>query len=94
MHFQITESQAAGSTSIEVKDMDGNVLISYTSDMEFKSIALSSPEMTDGESYTVYANGAEVYTVPITGNMTSISDTGEIMESSGGFVRGGYGRNG
>lgn len=79
LNFQFTDAKAAGIT-IELKDKDGSVLVSCTVDKEFKTIALSSPEMQDGESYTVYADGKEVYTVTLSGNMTSVSDTGESVE--------------
>lgn len=94
LNFQFTETQAAG-TTVELKNEEGAVLISYTASKEFKTIALTSPEMLDGESYTVYTDGNEIYTVTLSGNLTSLSDTGETVDlSENGPGAGGMGGRG
>lgn len=96
LNFQFTEAQAEG-TVIELKDAQGKVIVGHTAAIQFKCIALSSPDMRDGESYTVYANGEEIYTVTLSGSMTSISDTGESVSTAmepGGAGMGGGGRGG
>lgn len=45
-------SQSAG-TGITLTDNDGNTIISYTPELSFDVIILSSPEITSGETYTL-----------------------------------------
>ncbi|MDL2258128.1 carbohydrate-binding domain-containing protein [Eubacteriales bacterium OttesenSCG-928-K08] len=93
LNFQFTNAQEAG-TVIEVMDAKGDVIIKHTADKDFKAVALSSPQMKDGESYTIYANGDEIYTVTLSGTMTSISDTGESVSLGIGPGGGGMGGRG
>lgn len=45
-------SQTAG-TAITLTDADGNTLISYTPELDFSVIILSSPDIVSGETYTL-----------------------------------------
>lgn len=46
-------NQAAG-TKIELKDSNGNVIISYEPELSFAVVILSSPDIVKGETYTIY----------------------------------------
>ena len=50
---------AAGGTEIRLKDKDGNLLLQYTVPCSFSSIAMSCPEMKQGESYTLEIGDTE-----------------------------------
>ena len=50
---------AAGGTEIRLKDEDGNILLQYTVPCSFSSIAMSCPEMKQGESYTLEIGDTE-----------------------------------
>lgn len=47
-----TGNQEAG-TTIELTDEDGNVLLTYSPELSFAVVILSSPDMIQGENYTV-----------------------------------------
>lgn len=51
-----TEEQS----TLELIDSDGNVIISYTPELSYEYIVLSSPEILSGETYTLNVNGEEV----------------------------------
>lgn len=93
LNFQFTDEQPA-KTTIALQDESGNTLVSYTADKAFKTVALSSPELQSGESYTVTADGEAVYTVTLSGNLTSISDTGASVDTAMGPGAGGMGGRG
>ena len=46
------DAQSAG-TSVELADQNGNVLLSYTPELSFGLIILSSPDILSGQSYTL-----------------------------------------
>ncbi len=45
-------SQSAG-TAITLEDKDGNTIISYTPELSFQVVILSSPDVVSGETYTI-----------------------------------------
>ena len=47
-------NQSAG-TTITLTDFDGNTLLSYTPELEFNVVIISSPDIVSGETYNVYA---------------------------------------
>lgn len=51
-------SGSAGQT-VTVKDASGNVILTYTPAKDYRSVVVSSPELKQGESYTVSAGGQE-----------------------------------
>jgi hypothetical protein len=71
-------TNAAAGSEITLKDADGNVLVSYTSPKEYASIVISCPDIKDGETYTITADG----------NDTTVTMDG-LIYGSGGF--GGFG---
>lgn len=46
------DAQSAG-TSVELADQNGNVLLSYTPELSFGLVILSSPDILSGQSYTL-----------------------------------------
>jgi hypothetical protein len=83
---------ATAGSVVTLKDADGNVLLSYTPEKEYTSIVISSPDIKDGESYTITVESAE-------NNGETISETTVTMDGliygSGmngfGGGRGGFG---
>lgn len=77
-----TEKQEAG-TKITVTDSDGNVIYENAeSTQAFEAFLLSSPELKQGETYTV-KTGDQEETVTVEGNIATIGErTGGMM---GGF---------
>ena len=49
---------SAGDT-VEVKGADGNTLVSAVAPKNFTNVTFSTPDITEGETYTVYVNGTE-----------------------------------
>jgi hypothetical protein len=49
--------QAAG-TLIQVRDGDGNMLLTFEPSKQYQSIVFSSPELVGGDSYDVYVGGS------------------------------------
>jgi len=46
-------------SNITLKDSDGNILISYTAEKKYNSVLVSCPEIIDGGTYIVTADGNE-----------------------------------
>lgn len=59
-------SGEAGSV-IEVQDADGSVLVSYTAPKAFTAVVCSTPEVQQGETYTVLVDGVQAASVECTG---------------------------
>ncbi|MEX2805416.1 carbohydrate-binding domain-containing protein [Streptococcus sp. H31] len=45
--------QGSAGSKIRITDSDGNELLAYTATQDFQNILASSPEMADGETYTI-----------------------------------------
>lgn len=45
--------------AVTVKDASGNVILTYTPAKDYRSVVVSSPELKQGETYTVSAGGQE-----------------------------------
>jgi hypothetical protein len=93
------QSSANAGSVVTLKDADGNVLVSYTTVKEYASIVISSPDIKDGETYTVTVESAENSGETI--SETSVTMDGLIYGSGmdgfgggrGGFGGGGFGGN-
>lgn len=81
-----TTTQQAGQT-VEIKNASGTTVASYTAARSFNSIVISTPDMADGETYTIYIDGEETGTVTLSGMLTSVDETGAA--ASGGMMGGG-----
>ena len=51
--FAVSVGNQAGGTKIELTDSKGNVVISYTPELSFAVVILSSPDIVKGETYTI-----------------------------------------
>ena len=76
-------------TEFTVTDKDGNTILSFTDPKTWQGVIFSSPDLKQGETYTVSAGG-ESAEITIDGVITSNSTGG--MGNMGGM--GGHGRNG
>ena len=47
-------------STLELVDSDGNIIITYTPELSYEYIVLSSPEILTGETYTLNVNGTQV----------------------------------
>ena len=47
-------------STFELIDSDGNIIITYTPELSYEYIILSSPEILTGETYTLNVNGTQV----------------------------------
>jgi len=81
MYF--SASQAAG-TEIALKDAGGNVIAAFTPAKQFASVAISSPDMEKGQSYTLYSGGVEVVTFTASDTVTYLNESGVTENRSGG----------
>lgn len=68
-------SKVAGETEIIIKDSSGKTIISYKPEKEFQSVVFSSPDIKDGETYTITA-GSVSETVTTSGISTSNGKSG------------------
>lgn len=52
-------SYAEAGSDITLKNENGNILISYTAEKKYNSVLVSCPDITDGGTYTITADGNE-----------------------------------
>ena len=69
MNFSSAENQGAAllnvgqqsaGTVVKLCDASGKELLTWTADKEFSSLAITCPEMQQGESYTLYCGDSDV----------------------------------
>ncbi|WKY43173.1 carbohydrate-binding domain-containing protein [Eubacteriaceae bacterium ES2] len=68
---------------IELTDASGNVIASYTPDKTYQSIVISTPELADGQTYTLTA-GSQSAEITLSGMVTSNGQTGMGGDMGGG----------
>lgn len=89
-------SQPAG-TEILLKDSAGNTVLEYTPEKQVGCVLFSSPDIKEGESYTVTAGGETVGECTISsavntiGNISAGGPGGMGGEKGGGRMPGGFG---
>lgn len=90
-----TGSSVAAGSKTELKDSDGNVLLSFTDSKSYSSAILSCSGLSIGNTYSLYINGTLVKTFEITSTITSIgSQSAGGNNAPGGdwgFTPGGFG---
>lgn len=79
--FYLDETHEAGS-SIRISDSAGNEIISGTSNKRFNWICISTPSLTEGETYTLFINETETASITANGGFAS---TGTRSGGFGGF---------
>lgn len=84
----LTSAIAAGST-IKLSDADGKEIISYTPAKQYQSVVISTPELKNGETYTLTC-GDQTSDITLSSIVTNIGQTG-MMGGMGGGMKGGMG---
>jgi len=79
--FYLNETHEAGST-IRISDSAGNEIISGASSKRFNWICISTPSLTEGETYTLFINETETASITANGGFAS---TGTRSGGFGGF---------
>ncbi len=76
---------ASGSAGqkIEIKDSNGNVILSHTPAKQYQCALISHPDLKQGQTYTVTVNGSTVQTVTFTQNVTNSGVSGGGMQPGG-----------
>ena len=90
--YTFASVQQAG-TAITLKDASGNVIASYTPEKVYQSVVISAPDMTAGQSYTLYSGGTSVETITLSGIVTTVG-SGNMAGGFGGGQRPAGGRRG
>lgn len=83
LSYTCSETQQAG-TTITLKDSSGNVVASFTPEKAYQNVIISAPDMTEGESYTLYSGSSSVESVTLSGIVTNVG-SGSISGGSGSF---------
>ena len=74
-----TNSTVSTGSKIELKDQDGEVLISFTTSKSFQSAILSCEGIEKGETYYLFINDTQVKSFLISSTITSVG-----TQSAGG----------
>lgn len=82
---------SAGDT-VEVKGADGNTLVSAVAPKSFTNVTFSTPDITEGETYTVYVNGTEAASETCSGVVSGATGMGSFGGGPGNM--GGQAPNG
>ena len=82
---------SAGDT-VEVKGADGNTLVSAVAPKNFTNVMFSTPDITEGETYTVYVNGTETASETCSGVVSGATGMGSFGGGPGNM--GGQAPNG
>ena len=82
---------SAGDT-VEVKGADGNTLVSAVAPKSFMNVMFSTPDITEGETYTVYVNGTEAASETCSGVVSGATGMGSFGGGPGNM--GGQAPNG
>ncbi|GAB6152775.1 carbohydrate-binding domain-containing protein [Desulfosporosinus burensis] len=88
-----TSSQAAGSTII-LKDKDGTIIASYTPSKQYSTVAISSPKLLVGSTYTLYSGNTKLVDVTLSDSLTFLSESGVTTkpQNTGPGGGGGFGK--
>lgn len=76
----MTNIQGAANSKIVVKDSTGKEIINYTATKSFSNVLISSPDIKEGESYTISINGSET---TVTASLTTQMQGGGMMGNPG-----------
>lgn len=73
MNYSSTQPEG---TQIVLKDNSGNTLASFTPTKQYSSVAISSPSLKTGTSYTLYKNSEAVVTFTPNSTFTYLNESG------------------
>ena len=82
--IQVEVGSQSGGSELSVKDSSGKEIISYAPAKAYENVVISSPELRQGETYTVYVDGSEATTIKAE----------SVVTSQGGGMGSGMGRPG
>lgn len=77
-----TSTQAQG-TAIVLKDASGNKVAEFTPSKQYSSVAISSPLLKVGSTYTLYSGAKELVKFTLSSMTTYMSETGAIAQPMG-----------
>lgn len=104
MMINFTSSQTAG-TLVHIESKDGEEIITFAPTKVYQSFVLSSPQLKNGSTYTIYTGGTSTgtvtdglysggeYTAGTQITNSTISNITTVIGSSGGMLPGGGGGN-
>ena len=75
--ISVSCTSSAGDT-VEVKGADGNTLVSAVASKNFTNVMFSTPDITEGETYTVYVNGTEAASETCSGVVSGATGMGSF----------------
>jgi hypothetical protein len=84
-----SRTQTAGAQVSLVAD-DGSAIAAFTPTKQYQSVVIASPELTSGQSYTLYSDSTPVVTFTLSGTVTWLTESGVTNGPSGGFGPGGF----
>ncbi|TGE35542.1 carbohydrate-binding domain-containing protein [Desulfosporosinus fructosivorans] len=70
-----TSTQTAGST-ITLKDKDGTIVATYTPSKQYNSVAISSPQLSVGSTYTLYTGDTKIVDFALSDSLTYLAESG------------------
>lgn len=76
-------STLTASTKIEIKDSQGQTILSHTSAKTFNHLAAGSSEFKNGETYSIYINDSKYIDFTISGITTTIGNTNSSQVQPG-----------
>lgn len=79
------DGQGAAGDKITVKDSDDNELMTHTAADKYSALVYSSPELTNGKSYSIYVNDELIQTAVISEAITSIGTVQRQMQGGRRF---------
>lgn len=88
-----TSTQAAG-TAITLKDKNGNIVLTHTPSKQYSSVAISSPKLTVGSTYTLYSGDSQIVEVTLSDSLTYLTESGVTTKPQNAGPGGGKGFGG
>ncbi|MCL2288149.1 MAG: carbohydrate-binding domain-containing protein [Candidatus Bathyarchaeota archaeon] len=79
-----TKEQVSGSV-ITIKDSSGNIILEYTSKVNFSASGFTSSSFKIGETYSLFINGEKRVDITLNDVITSINDDGGAYNARGGI---------
>lgn len=85
-----SSTQAAGST-IAIKDKDGTIVATYTPAKQYNSVAISSPKLSVGSTYTLYSGNTKIVDFALSDSLTYLAESGVTTKPQNAGPGGGGG---
>ncbi|SDI54978.1 carbohydrate-binding domain-containing protein [Desulfosporosinus hippei] len=88
-----TSAQAAG-TALTLKDKNGTIVLTHTPSKQYSSVAISSPKLTVGSTYTLYSGDNPIVEVTLSDSLTYLTESGVTTKPQNAGPGGGKGFGG